>query len=298
MRFRVSHLTRYDYVEPVSLCHSLLHLKPPRQSPRQSCTASQIRVDPWPAVNREHEDFFGNRVNYFSIQQAHSSLEVTAVSEVEVVAPDLAVFSDSLPWEIALERLRERREASMARARIFTLPSPLAPLDPATVELAASSFPPGRPILEGASDLMGRIFREFEYDPHFTSVATPVAEVMSHRRGVCQDFAHVAISGLRGLGLAARYVSGYLETLPPPGQVKLQGSDASHAWFSVLVPDLGWIDFDPTNDLVPGEQHIVTAVGRDFQDVTPMRGIFYGGGGHDLTVAVDVNRIDGLAASG
>ena len=297
MKFRVSHMTRYDYAEPVSLCHSLLHLKPPRQSPRQSCIASQIRVDPWPAVNREHEDFFGNRVSYFSIQQAHRTLEVTSVSEVDVVPLDPALLTDSLPWEIALERLHESREASMARARIFTLPSALAPLDPAAVEFATTSFPPGRPILDGASDLMGRIFREFEYDPHFTTVATPVAEVMRHRRGVCQDFAHVAISGLRGLGLAARYVSGYLETLPPPGQVKLQGSDASHAWFSILVPDLGWIDFDPTNDLVPGEQHIVTAVGRDFQDVTPMRGIFYGGGSHDLTVAVDVNRVDGEGAS-
>ncbi len=297
MRFRVSHLTRYHYAEPVSLCHSLLHLKPPRQCQRQQCQASQIRVDPWPAVNREHEDFFGNRVSYFSVQQAHSTLEVTATSEVDVVPPDPAILSDTLPWEIALGRLHERREPALARARIFTLPSALAPLEPAAVDFAAVSFPPGRSIVEGASDLMGRIYREFEYDPHFTTVSTPVAEVMRHRRGVCQDFAHVAIAGLRGLGLAARYVSGYLETLPPPGQVKLQGSDASHAWFSVLVPDLGWVDFDPTNDLIPGEQHIVTAVGRDFQDVTPMRGIFYGGGGHDLTVAVDVNRVDGEAAS-
>jgi len=116
---------------------------------------------------------------------------------------------------------------------------------------------------------------------------------MAHRRGVCQDFAHLAISGLRGLGLAARYVSGYLETLPPPGQAKLQGSDASHAWFAIMIPDLGWVDFDPTNDLIPGEQHITTAVGRDYQDVTPMHGIFYGGGGHELTVAVDVNRVEG-----
>jgi transglutaminase-like putative cysteine protease len=183
MHFRVSHMTRYDYAEPVSLCHSLLHIKPPRQNPRQRCVASQIRVDPCPAVNREHEDFFGNRVNYFSIQQAHTTLEVTCVSEVDVIAPDLAVLADSLPWEIALERLHERREAAMARARIYTLPSPLAPLDPAAMELAAMSFPPGRPILEGASDLMGRIYREFEYDPHFTTVATPVAEVMGHRRG-------------------------------------------------------------------------------------------------------------------
>ena len=291
MRFRVTHLTRYDYAEPVSLCHSLLHLKPPRQLQRQSCLSTQIRVDPWPAVNREHEDFFGNRVSYFSIQQAHNSLEVTATSEIDVDPPE-PLPDDSLPWELAVERLRHRREADSTRARIFTIPSTLAPLNPDATAFAALAFPPGRPLLEGTQDLMGRIFREFEYDPHFTTVATPVAEVMRHRRGVCQDFAHVAIAGLRGLGIAARYVSGYLETQPPPGQVKLQGSDASHAWFSVMIPDLGWVEFDPTNDMIPGEHHIVTAVGRDFQDVTPMRGIFYGGGAHDLTVAVDVNRVE------
>ncbi len=149
-------------------------------------------------------------------------------------------------------------------------------------DYAAVSFTKGRPVLEATLDLMGRIFREFEYDPASTTIATPVAEVMEHRRGVCQDFAHIAIAGLRGLGLAIRYVSGYLETLPPPGQIKLQGADASHAWFSVLIPEHGWIDFDPTNDLIPVEQHITTAIGRDFQDVTPVRGIFYGGGTHDL----------------
>lgn len=294
MRFRVTHLTRYDYAEPVSLCHSLLHLKPPRQLPRQRCLSSQIRVDPWPAVNREHEDFFGNRVSYFSIQQAHTTLEVTAISEVEVDAPE-PLPADSLPWEQVVERLHTRRESGLARTRIFSLPSALIPLDPEALAFAAESFPPGRPLLEGTADLMSRIYREFEYDPHFTTVATPVADVMRHRRGVCQDFAHVAIAGLRGLGIAARYVSGYLETLPPPGQPKLQGSDASHAWFSVMVPDLGWVDFDPTNDMPPGEQHIVTAVGRDFQDVTPMRGIFYGGGAHDLTVAVDVDRLKAVS---
>ena len=176
-------------------------------------------------------------------------------------------------------------------ARIFALPSAMVPLERSATAYAAQSFTPGRPILEATRELMGRIFAEFEYDPHFTTVATPVAEVMEHRRGVCQDFAHVAIAGLRGLGLAARYVSGYLETLPPPGQPKLRGSDASHAWFSLLVPELGWVDFDPTNDQTAGDQHITTAVGRDFQDVTPMRGIFYGGGHHDLLVAVDVDRI-------
>lgn len=293
MRFRITHLTRYAYAGPVSLCHSLLHLKPRRDGPSgQRCLSSQLRVDPWPAVNREYEDFFGNRVNYFSIQQSHSALEVTATSEVDVRPSELPGLEDGLPWELALERLHGVRDPDMVGSRIFALPSPLAPIDPAVTAYASQSFTPGRPLLAATRELMGRIFAEFEYDPHFTTVSTPVADLMEHRRGVCQDFAHVAIAGLRGLGLAARYVSGYLETLPPVGQPRLRGSDASHAWFSVLVPDLGWVDFDPTNDQVPAGLHITTALGRDFQDVTPMRGIFYGGGTHDLTVAVDVDRIE------
>jgi len=290
MRFRVSHSTHYEYSEPVSLCHSIAHLKP-RTSTHQRCLSSQVRVDPWPAVNRDHEDFFGNRVSYYSIQQSHSALEITAVSEVEVNAPELPDPTESAPWELVVERLRSHRDPRINCARIFTLPSPQVPLDAEAVAFAASSFPAGRPVLEATFDLMGRIFAEFEYDPHFSTIATPVAEVIEHRRGVCQDFAHLAIAGLRGLGLAARYVSGYLETLPPPGQPKLRGSDASHAWFSLLVPDLGWVDFDPTNDQTPCGQHITTAIGRDFQDVTPVRGIFYGGGTHELQVAVDVDRI-------
>ena len=291
MRYQIQHLTRYDYAEPVSLCHSLAHLKP-LNTRTQRCLASNIRVDPWPAVSREHEDFFGNRVNYFSIQQAHNTLEVTATSEVEISTLAIPEAHRTPPWERAVDRLQDRGDGLMIDARIFTLPSPQVPFDEEARAFAALSFTQGRPILEATLDLMGRIHREFEYDPTSTTVATPVEEVMRNRRGVCQDFAHVAISGLRALGLAVRYVSGYLETLPPPGQVKLQGADASHAWFSVLVPDHGWIDFDPTNDQIPVEQHITTAIGRDFQDVTPLRGIFYGGGSHELRVAVDVNRID------
>ncbi len=292
MKYRISHRTRYQYAEPVSLCHSLVHLKP-RQGHYQHCLSSQLRVDPWPAVNREHEDFFGNRVNYFSIQQPHEALEVTAISEVEVTRPTIPDLSGTPAWEQVRDLLGDREHPRLATKQVFTLPSPQVPLDAAARAFAAASFTPGRPLLEATCDLMARIFTEFAYDPHFTTIATPIAEVMEHRRGVCQDFAHVAIAGLRGLGLAARYVSGYLETLPPPGQAKLQGSDASHAWFAVLVPELGWIDFDPTNNLIPGEQHITTALGRDFHDVTPMRGIFYGGGSHELTVAVDVNRVEG-----
>ena len=292
MKFHIQHVTRYDYAEPVSLCHSIAHLKP-TQTRRQRCLGASVRVDPWPSVSREHEDFFGNRVSYFSIQQTHHALEVTAVSDVEIT-PSPTPEPDpgkTPPWERVVRRLYDKGDGLMTDARIFALPSPQIPLNASARNYAAVSFTAGRPILEAARDLMGRIFREFEYDPASTTVATPIAEVMKNRRGVCQDFAHIAISGLRGLGIPARYVSGYLETLPPPGQVKMQGADASHAWFSVLLPDLGWFDFDPTNDLIPAEQHITTAIGRDFQDVTPLRGIFYGGGAHTLKVSVDVNRV-------
>jgi transglutaminase-like putative cysteine protease len=191
---------------------------------------------------------------------------------------------------------------------MFALPSPAIPVQREALDYALLSFTPGRPVLEAARELMARIYTEFDYDPAATGVATPLAEVLAERHGVCQDFAHVGIACLRALGLAARYVSGYLETLPPPGQPKLRGADASHAWYALFLPatlrgvDTGpepadapasgtWIDYDPTNDSLLGEQHITTAVGRDYGDVTPVRGVFYGGGEHQLSVAVDVDRI-------
>ncbi|MBK1702250.1 transglutaminase family protein [Thiococcus pfennigii] len=290
MRLRVRHVTRYQYAEPVSLCHSLARLKP-RETANQRCLATQMRVDPWPAVSREYTDFFGNRVNYFSIQQSHASLEVRAQSEVEVTAPSLPDPATTPPWEEVVATLRTARDADLGGARLFTLASDQVPPSPEATAYAAPSFTPGRPLLAAALDLMGRIHRDFEYDPNFTTIATPIDEVLAHRRGVCQDFAHLAIAGLRGLGLAGRYVSGYLETLPPPGRPKLVGADASHAWFAVLIPGLGWVDLDPTNDQIPQEQYITTAVGRDYRDVAPLRGVFYGGGEHELTVAVDVDRI-------
>ncbi|MGB5737159.1 MAG: transglutaminase family protein [Thiohalocapsa sp.] len=294
MRYRISHVTRYTYGDPVSLCHSVTHLKP-CETAFQRCVSSQVRVMPWPSVSREHVDIFGNRVNYFSIQQAHSELEVTAVSEVDVGDQIVPPEADTPPWEEVRDGLREARDADTVAARIFALPSPAIPSAQAAWEYAQASFLPGRPILEAAHDLMSRIFSEFEYDPAFTTVATPLTTALEHRRGVCQDFAHVGIACLRSLGLPARYVSGYLETLPPPGQPKLRGADASHAWFSVFVPGLTqagvWVDFDPTNDCLIHQQHITTAIGRDYQDVTPVRGVFYGGGEHQLMVAVDVDRL-------
>lgn len=289
MKYRVSHVTRYAYAAPVSLCHSIAHLKP-RAMPHQRVIQASLRVSPWPSVTREHQDVFGNKVSYFSLQQSHSALEIAATSELEVDTPR-PPKQDTLTWEQARSQMREATDAESINARAFALPSPAIPSTPEVLEFAKVSFLPERPLVEAARELMSRIHGEFDYDPSFTTIATPLSEVLQHRRGVCQDFAHLGIAALRALGLAARYVSGYIETLPPPGQPKMRGADASHAWFALFVPGHGWLDFDPTNNCLIGEQHLTTALGRDYQDVTPVRGVFYGGGEHELSVAVDVDRI-------
>jgi len=291
MKYRVSHITRYRYEETVSLCHNIAHLKPMNLRD-QHCFASQLNIHPAPSVSWDYRDFFGNRVTYFGIQRAHRTLEVTALSEVEVHPPPASLFSSrSAPWEEARDRVVASRHAAEVEARLFTLPSSMVPGIAGLQAYAEPSFAPGRPIMEAVEDLMRRIYEEFSYDPHFSSVATPLRDVLDQRRGVCQDFAHLAVGCLRAYGVPARYVSGYIETLPPPGQPKLKGADASHAWFSVFVPDLGWMDFDPTNNQMPGEQHIITAVGRDFNDVTPLKGVLYGGSSEDPEVLVDVERL-------
>jgi len=294
MRYQVKHVTRYGYGGPVSLCHSIAHLKP-RETRYQRCIAANLRINPWPSVVREHRDYFGNRVNYFSVQQSHLQLEVTATAEVDVQPPAWPEPSATPPWDSVRRQLQRATTADGLAARLFALPSPAVAVDAIAVEYARESFKPGRPVLESALELIHRIHQDFDYDPSSTTVATPLSEVLASRRGVCQDFAHLAISALRGLGLAARYVSGYLETLPPPGQPKLRGADASHAWIALYLPDAGesgdWIDLDPTNDCLLSDQYITTAVGRDYKDVTPVRGVFYGGGEHSLEVSVDVDRV-------
>ncbi len=295
MKYQITHLTRYGYGGPVSLCHSIAHLKP-REMPHQRCMLANLRINPWPSVVREHRDFFGNRVSYFSVQQSHLQLEITATAEVEVWAPPLPDPAATQPWEKLQLQLGASTGADAAWAHLFTLPSSAVPLAPLAAEYARESFIPGRPLLEAALELVSRIHRDFEYDPTSTTVATPLADVLKLRRGVCQDFAHLAIAALRGLGLPARYVSGYLETLPPPGQPKLRGADASHAWLAVYCPEAtqsgGWVDLDPTNDCPISDQYITTAIGRDYQDVTPVRGVFYGGGENSLRVSVDVDRLE------
>jgi transglutaminase-like putative cysteine protease len=289
MRFQVKHVTRYLYGDPVSLCHNIAHLKP-RELAGQQVISNHLHIEPRPAALREHTDFFGNRVSYFCIQQSHSALEIQVVSNIDINPPRLPEFACSPPWEQVAAMLWDDRNSGSVNTRLFCLPTATVPHLEAAVAFARDSFTPGRPILEAVHDLTTRIFSEFVFDSHFTTIATPVEDVLTHRKGVCQDFAHLGLACLRGLGLAARYVSGYLETLPPPGRPKLQGADASHAWFAVFVPNAGWVDFDPTNGQIPRQQHITTALGRDYHDVTPVRGVFYGGGEHRLEVEVDVNR--------
>ncbi len=286
--YKVTHHTRYTYSAEVALCHNEARLLPRDNTLWQRSGASEVHIGPRPAIQRERRDFFGNRVLYFVIQDIHQMLEVSVQTEVETHGQPFSATSPSLPWEEVAQALRRDPDPEIAENRQFTLTSPFVALNQALREYALPSFPAGRPLWEAVLDLNRRIHEEFTYDPHFTTVATPLSEVVQSRRGVCQDFAHLAIGCLRSLGLAARYMSGYLETIPPPGQPRLVGADASHAWLAVFLPHAGWAEFDPTNDCMPGEKHILLCWGRDYGDVAPLKGIMSGGGPHTLEVAVDV----------
>ena len=290
MKYRIVHRTQYDYSQPVVLCHNEARLQP-RPTAMQTCRRSDVTVEPAPAERAERDDFFGNRVLYFAVQAAHDQLSVTAISEVEVL-PATPVDGDSPPWDGVHGLLVGATDAETRLARHLALDSTCAAASPAAAAYAAPSFPTGRPLLDAVRDLNRRIHAEFRFDPESTTVATPVSEVLAQRHGVCQDFAHLAIACLRSLGMPARYVSGYLETVAPPGKPRLHGADASHAWFAVYVPGAGWVDFDPTNDCLPAERHVTTAWGRDYADVTPIKGVIFGGGAHTLEVSVDMVRIE------
>ena len=291
MKYRVVHQTEYRYGASVSLCHNLAHLRP-RNLATQQCLGHRLQIDPLPMDLAEHEDFFGNHVSYFSIQQPHEVLTVTATSEMLLERASQLPLGKDMPWDEVRMRLAEAQSDAVRDNRQFVLDSPHAAAAAELQAYASASFPPGRPLLEAVHDLMARVHHEFTYDTGFSTVSTPLSEVLASRRGVCQDFAHLAIASLRSLGLAARYVSGYIETEPPPGQDKQPGTDESHAWFSVYLPDVGWHDFDPTNNQIPLDQHITTAWGRDYADVTPLKGIIFGGDpGRQPQVAVDLERM-------
>ena len=287
MKYRVTHTTEFVYETQVGLCYNEARLLP-RDLPQQKVLSAALQITPAPDDHYERYDYFGNRTAYFSIEKPYEKLVVTATSEVQVDPQKPLDKIASLSWEVARERLRNDRSVEAIEATQFTLDSPMVKIDELLTDYAKGSFLPGRPLDEAVHDLMQRIYGEFKYDPEFSTIATPLKEVMKHRRGVCQDFAHLAIGCLRSRGLAARYVSGYIETAPPPGKERLVGADASHAWFSVFHPGAGWLDFDPTNNQLPADRHITVAWGRDYADVTPLRGVAFGGGEHKLKVSVDV----------
>jgi transglutaminase-like putative cysteine protease len=285
--FEVSHTTVYDYRAPVTVSHHLMRLTP-RALQRQRLLEHYIELKPKPAATNLRVDCFGNDVTFATIEQTHRQLSVISRSRVAVSPAFIPEASETPAWETVRGMCRVDRTTSVLEASEFTFASPLIPVAPDFADFASPSFGPEKPILEAVTDLTARIHCEFGFDPTATTISTPLAEVLEKRRGVCQDFAHLQIACLRALGLPARYVSGYLETLPPPGQTKLVGSDASHAWVSFFCPGIGWIDVDPTNNLFPSMQHITLGWGRDYSDVSPVRGVVLGAGKHDLKVAVDV----------
>ena len=298
VRYQIVHKTEYIYEEAASLCYNETRLLPrPVTGPQfqQTVQESYVSVQPIWDDSRERTDYFGNRVLYYTIRQPHASMTMTVTSQVEITQGQtypVTALPASPPWEETATRLRTETGPEWMDARQFALASPHAPILAEAARFARASFPKGRSVLAGAADLMTRIYTDFDFKPGVTTISTPIDEVLRTRAGVCQDFAHLMLGSLRALGLAARYVSGYLETTPPPGQEKLQGSDASHAWCSLFVPGLGWVDLDPTNNILPHEQHIVLGWGRDYGDVTPLKGVFYGEGEHALRVSVDVIRLE------
>lgn len=290
--YRVTHRTEYVYESEVSASYGQLHLLP-RDLPGQRCRAATVTIDPPAEDYRERVDYFGNRVCFLAIHQPHRALTVTTTSVVEVdERPDGLSLFGNRSWEQASEAVRTGNVADPVDAKQFVLESPLVRTSEVYRDYAAASFTPGRPLVDAVASLSAQINADFTYEPGATSVTTPLAEVFGQRRGVCQDFAHLGIACLRSIGLPARYVSGYLETDPPPGRPKLNGVDGSHAWLSVLVPETGWIDVDPTNDQFVNSRYVVTAYGRDYADVPPMNGVIYTEGRTErLRVIVDVTAV-------
>jgi transglutaminase-like putative cysteine protease len=291
MIYRIVHRTTYRYKYPVSVGNHVACLKP-RTLPHHLLARSELRIQPFPSTRTERVDYFGNQLCFFTIQEPHKELVVEARSEVIMEENASLWLQQSLPWEEAARLLLDDHSPAGLEAYQFGFESPRIRVRPEFASYALQSFMPGRPILDALSDLTARIHKDFRFDSKVTNVRTPTEEVFRKRRGVCQDFAHLQIACLRSLNIAARYVSGYLRTYPPPGQPRLVGADASHAWVSAYCPGIGWVDVDPTNNVAPSNGHVTLAWGRDYGDVSPLRGLILGGGSHTLKVAVDMEPLD------
>lgn len=291
IEYHITHKTTFDYSEVVSRCHNESRISI-RSLPGQRCFTTAIYVTPRPVMFQERVDYFGNRVAYFAIEEPHTQLEVEAISRVEVELKQRPVPPRDPEWQEARQYLEEGSSEDLLMVRQYMMPSPFVEFYDELRQYGQQFFQNGTGLLQGTYDLISDIYRSFEYDPRFSTISTPILEVFTAKRGVCQDFAHLVLGCLRALGFAARYVSGYLETRPPPGQPKLQGVDASHAWISIYEPLSGsWIDYDPTNGVRTADAHITAAWGRDYSDVSPIRGVLFGGGTHQVKVAVDVTRL-------
>jgi transglutaminase-like putative cysteine protease len=292
MTYRVVHKTEYRYDSDVTSSYGELYLLP-RDVPGQVCRSARVFIEPAPHDYHQRQDFYGNRVAYFAVLAPHTVLTVTAESTVDVKRPASVPLAVDQPWEMVRDRLRLDVSDDGYDARGFLLDSPKVAVSPAVVAYALPSFSAGRSLIDAVTELTSRIHRDFAYQPGATSVGTTVSELLEARKGVCQDFAHLAVGCLRGLGLAARYVSGYLDTSPPPGQDRVVGADVSHAWPSVFVPDAGWLDFDPTNDRLVGDRYVTNAFGRDYGDVSPLKGVIYTESKRkELHVSVDVAPVE------
>lgn len=296
MLLHVTHETRYEYSPPVETAQHLAHLKP-LATDSQRLVSHKLAIEPAPAQRGELADLYGNTRAFFALEATHDKLVVTAESVVETSVPVLSpAIARELPWEAVRERFRFRKDATFDAASEFVFPSPYVPRHDDFTAYARASFVPGRPAFDVAMDLTVRMYEDFDYDADSTEINTPAVEALAQRKGVCQDFAHIMIACFRTMGLPARYVSGYLLTQPPPGQPRLVGADASHAWVSVYLPGEGnsaggWADFDPTNGRQPGEDYVTLAIGRDYSDVSPMRGVLHGGARHTLRVGVTVQPV-------
>ena len=293
--YQVSHTTSYKYESAVPFCHNIATLKP-KDMLGQTLVEYKLEISPTPSEFSEKLDFFGNTVTRFSIQKHHTELKVTASSKIlrdSSLVPNIYqnFEAQNLTLYQALLALKSTNR-DLLDVKQFVLESILIANITAEVKAYAEvSFKPNRSVFEAAYELMQRIYTDFEFNTKVTNVATPIHEVIKKKKGVCQDFAQIAIACVRSVGLAARYVSGYIETLPPPGKVKLIGTDASHAWFSVYIPNFGWVDFDPTNNQIPQNQHIVVSYGRDYYDVPPLKGVIFSTGKNKMKVAVDIRPV-------
>lgn len=287
MNYTISHRTTYTYASDVAYSRLVAHLVP-RLTARQHPLTFGVSVSPEPRKSFARSDYFGNTTSWFTIDEPHSVLEIHAESRVAV--DPVAAFDVGLSnrWENVRTALEFPTDYATRDALQYTFDSPLTATNDELIAYARRSFPPGRSLLECVLELNHRIYSDFTFDKEATDTSTSVADAFELRAGVCQDFAHIGLAAVRTMGLAARYVSGYLLTHPPPGRERLVGADASHAWFSVWIPPYGWVDLDPTNDVVPSTEHITVAWGRDYGDVAPIHGIITGGSEHEIDVAVDV----------